>query len=242
MEILDALAAEEDQLAALLAGQTQEQWGADSLCAGWSVADVVLHLAQCEEAVIATIRGTPVDWGGLGDTVGAAMESAVSAERSDSGATIFERWERARGQALTVLRAADPARRVAWVTNTLRPATLATTRLAEHWAHALDIAKPLGLPYPDTQRLRHILWLAHATLPYAYAAAGSTAPSVRIEAVAPNGPAWVLGPDDADVMLSGPAGDLARIAARRLDPGDSAVRTSGAAAAEVLVRIRTYAV
>ena len=50
----------------------------------------------------------------------------------------------------------------------LKPATLATTRLAEHWAHALDIVEPLGIPFPDTDRLRHIAWLGHGTLPYAF--------------------------------------------------------------------------
>ena len=50
--------------------------------------------------------------------------------------------------------------------------TLATTRLAEHWAHGLDIAGPLGADFPDTGRLRHIAWLAHRTLPYALSLAG----------------------------------------------------------------------
>jgi hypothetical protein len=36
----------------------------------------------------------------------------------------------------------------------LKPATLATTRLAEHWAHGLDITRPLGIAFPDTARLR----------------------------------------------------------------------------------------
>ena len=55
---------------------------------------------------------------------------------------------------------------------TVKPATLATTRLAEHWAHGLDIAGPAGAEWPDTDRLRHIAWLAHRTLPYAFGLAG----------------------------------------------------------------------
>ena len=46
----------------------------------------------------------------------------------------------------------------------IRPATLATTRLAEHWAHGLDITVPLGISFPDTGRLRHVAWLAHRSL------------------------------------------------------------------------------
>ena len=60
------------------------------------------------------------------------------------------------------LRTADPDRRLRWAQAPLKPATLATTRLAEHWAHGLDITEPLGIAFPDTAgwtrrlaRLRH---------------------------------------------------------------------------------------
>ena len=56
----------------------------------------------------------------------------------------------------------------------VKPATLATTRLAEHWAHGLHITGPLGVDSPDTERLRHVAWLAHRTLPYAMTLAGSS--------------------------------------------------------------------
>ena len=49
--------------------------------------------------------------------------------------------------------AADPDRPLEWVGAPVKPATLATTRLAEHWAHGLDIAGPLGAEFPDTGRL-----------------------------------------------------------------------------------------
>ena len=85
------------------------------------------------------------------------------------------------------MRAADPDRPVQWMVGTIKPATLATTRLAEHWAHGLDIAGPLGADFPDTGRLRHIAWLAHRTLPYALSLAGEPAAAVRCELTAPDG-------------------------------------------------------
>jgi hypothetical protein len=36
------------------------------------------------------------------------------------------------------------------VAGPVKPATLATTRLTEHWAHGLDITGPLGVDFPDT--------------------------------------------------------------------------------------------
>jgi hypothetical protein len=66
-----------------------------------------------------------------------------------------------------------------WAAVPLSARTLATTRLAEHWAHALDVTGPLDLDYPDTARLRNIAWLAHRTLPYAFATAGGLEPLVQ---------------------------------------------------------------
>ncbi|GAA1779520.1 maleylpyruvate isomerase family mycothiol-dependent enzyme [Nostocoides veronense] len=245
VDVYADLAAEEEQLAALLDALPPEDWRAPSRCAGWTVTDVVLHLAQCEEAVVGAVTGgtayAPVDWTRLGNTVETAMDAYVETERADAQ-SVRRRWESARVAALGALRAADPKRKVQWVTNLLRPTTLATTRLAEHWAHALDIAEPLGRDHPDTARLRHILWLAHATLPYACAVDGRAAPVVRIEATGPVGEHWAISPEDADVVLSGGAGELCRIGARRLDPAASSVTASGPGGAEVLSLLRTFAV
>ena len=55
-DVVEDLAAEEERLAGLLGGLSEEQWATASGCEGWSVADVVLHLAQTEEAVRVVVR------------------------------------------------------------------------------------------------------------------------------------------------------------------------------------------
>jgi uncharacterized protein (TIGR03084 family) len=131
---------------------------------------------------------------------------------------------------------------VQWATGPLKPATLATTRLAEYWAHGLDITGPLGIDYPDTDRLRHIAWLAHRTLPYAFSLAGEAPVPVRCSLTAPDGvTAWTFGPDDAESEISGPAGAFCRVAAQRLDPAKSDLAISGPHGATALRLVRTYA-
>ena len=95
----------------------------------------------------------------------------VDAERA-APAEVFLRWRQSRDAAVAALRAADPQTPLQWVAGPVKPATLATTRLAEYWAHGLDITGPFGIDFPDTSRLRHIAWLAHRTLPYALSLAG----------------------------------------------------------------------
>src|SRR5882672_11370277 len=228
--------AEEERLEKILLGLDEEQWISPSGAAGWTIADVVLHLAQSEEGAAATAtRGTlrGALGSGLGsglgavagDTIDDRADAAVRMERAalTSGpAEVFARWQRARQAALAAMRAADPDVPVQWMVGTLKPATLATTRLAEHWAHGLDIAGPLGADFPDTGRLRHIAWLAHRTLPYALSLAGEPAAAVRCELTAPDGTeVWRFGTPDAESAITGTAGAFCRVAAQRLDPSRS---------------------
>ena len=54
MSIFDDLGAEEERLEKILLGLDEEQWVSPSGAAGWTIADVVLHLAQSEEGAAAT--------------------------------------------------------------------------------------------------------------------------------------------------------------------------------------------
>jgi uncharacterized protein (TIGR03083 family) len=146
MSIFDDLGAEEERLEKILLGLDEEQWVSPSGAAGWTIADVVLHLAQSEEGAAATAtRGTlhgtlrgALDSGlgsGLGvaagDTMDDRADAAVRMERAalTSGpAEVFARWQRARQAALAAMRAADPDVPAQWMVGTLKPATLATTR------------------------------------------------------------------------------------------------------------------
>jgi uncharacterized protein (TIGR03084 family) len=245
MTVFEDLAAEQHRLEEILAGLSDGQWEAPSAAAGWTVADVVLHLAQSEEAVQATMTGGDLRvWvaAGAGNTMDERAEAAVRAERAAPD-LVFERWQRARRGSMAALTAGDPNQPVGWVTGPVKSATLATTRLAEHWAHGLDITGPLGLSFPDTDRLRHIAWLAHRTLPYALAMAGQPpSAAVRCELTDPDGSSlWRYGPAEAESAITGPAGEFCRVAVRRLAPADARLTATGPHGALALRVLRTYA-
>ena len=131
--------------------------------------------------------------------------------------------------------------RLPWAAAPLKPATLATTRLAEHWAHGLDITGPLGIAFPDTARLRHIAWLGHATLPYAFAVAGAEPRDVFCELVGPDGATWRFGDPAAASSIRGPAGEFCRVGARRLQPERTTLVAEGPFGAAALSVLRNYA-
>lgn len=243
-DVFAALEAQTDRLDEILGALDADQWSTPSLCPGWSVSDVVLHLAQTEEGVVATIEATgpqiPIEGA---SNIDEAMEQWVRAERGADPSDVHVRWNDARKRALDALRSADPDTPLTWAAAPLRPKTLATTRLSEHWIHTMDIAEPLGVDNPDTEDLEHIAWLALRSIPYAFSRAGAgDPPTVRADLTSPSGEAWTFGSDDAECVITGSMGELCRIAARRV-PADQAreVRASGPRSQEVLDLIRTYA-
>jgi uncharacterized protein (TIGR03084 family) len=181
-EILADLAAEYERLDAILAPLGDDDWATPSAAAGWTIADVVAHLALSEEFVALTLGAPEAGWNDRDATIDAVMDDQVRGEAL-SGPAAFARWRAATSAAIAALRRADPEIRVRWAAAPLKPGTLATTRLAEHWAHGLDIAAPLGVAFDDTDRLRDVAWLGHSTLPYAMATAGLDPRPVRADLV-----------------------------------------------------------
>lgn len=248
--IVAALAEQHAELGGLLAGLDENDWQRPSPCDGWSVADVVLHLAQTDELALASARGHIAEAlnelaGGLGPptNVDEGADFMVARERGQPGAAVRDRWQTGTEALRRVLAESDPSRRVVWVAGELSARTLATTRLAETWIHTRDVGEALGrVPLP-TDRLQHIARLAWRTLPYAFARAGRelTGP-VAFELRGPSGAAWDFVPDDEPTtFIRGDGIELCLVAARRVDPSDTALRGEGPDADAVLELVRTYA-
>ena len=102
-EIFDDLVAEQDRLEAILDELDEEAWLSPSAAAGWSVADVVLHLAQTEEAVVASAAAAAA--GGrlaVVDRRGDRRPRRADGRRRSgpTPAEVFDRWRVARRSAV----------------------------------------------------------------------------------------------------------------------------------------------
>lgn len=258
-DILHDLAAQQDDFDAVIVDLDEEGWLRPSRCEGWSVADVVAHMAQTNELAAASVTGRlgeaaeAVGWTGGVGTVDDLAESAVVRSRGVPGAQLGDRvgawWRQSAADQLAALTACDPSQRVPWVSGSLSARTLAATRLSETWIHTGDIAAPFGIDAGPTDRLRHIARLAWRTLPYAFAREGRelTGP-VAVHLVGPNGDRWDFVPDadahaDADAVtaIEGDAHDWCLVAARRVDPATTTLRGTGPDVDAVLELVRTYA-
>lgn len=246
-----ALTEQHRELDGLLSGLTTGQWDRQSRCPGWTVADVVLHLAQTDELTLASGRGefaaafvttrTHPD-GRRARDIDEAAGLAVAAQRGPSGPELHERWRGSAAAVRELLAGCDARQPLEWVTGALPARTLATTRLAEAWIHTGDVADAVGAEPEAGDRLWHIARLAWRTLPYAFARAGhAPAGAVALELTAPDGSTWDFTADGAATVVRGPARDFCLVAARRLDPDASGLAADGPDGRAVLDLVRTYA-
>lgn len=246
----DDLAAQHAELAGLLEDLDGGGWHLPTRCAGWDVADVVLHLAQTDELAVASATGRfDLVLRGLTEGAGGAMSvddgaaAMVARQRGGDPASLLRRWTSGSSLLVDVLLRTEPSTRVRWVAGELSARTLATTRLAETWIHSGDVADALGVRLGPTDRLRPIARLAWRTLPYAFAAAGRMMSGpVAFRLGAPDGRPWDFLPDaPAVTTIRGPADELCAVAARRLDPAGTGLSGDGPDVGAVLALVRTYA-
>ncbi len=248
--VVRALAEQHAETASLVHGLADDDADRATRCTGWSVTDVLLHLAQSDEFAIASLTGTfggavtdGADDRGDGVSVDDLMAGLVARERGAPFGDVLERWSTSTSRLREELADMDLSVRVPWVAGELSARTLATTRLAETWIHTGDIADAVGVGLAPTDRLRLIARLAWRTLPYAFSSTGrALSGPVELRLAGPSGELWEFAPDSpAATTISGSALELCQVAARRLDPADTGLVTEGPDGDEVLALIRTYA-
>ena len=115
---------------------------------------------------------------------------------STSRSHLLARWRDGRAALAQALLGLPSGEKVLWYGTAMSPASMATARIMETWAHGLDVADALGVHREPTARLRNIAHLGHRTLGFSFLAHGRELPTqpVRLELTAPDGTLWTFGP------------------------------------------------
>ena len=247
-DVVRALRDQVDELDEMVSGLDDTDWETPSACPGWSITDVLVHLAQTNEVAIASVEAR---WGEVvamwdrepGEaTVDELAGAAVEQSSLRSGPAVHEWWKQTADAMVTAFEGVDPRARVQWVVGDMAARTLCTTRLSETWIHTTDIAHGLGVSVAPTVRLWHVARLVHRTVPYAFQRAEQPAPDgVRFVLVAPDGTTWTFGDDGDPTVVSGPAHELCLVAGQRADAAATSLVATGPDAHLVLALMRTFA-
>jgi uncharacterized protein (TIGR03084 family) len=240
--LLEDLRAEHADLDASVAGADLDR---ATPAEGWTVGDTVAHLWFFDREATTALTDPERFTAGLAEVV--QDPEGYMARTLDEGRALGERlpdvWRGTRQELLDALAAADPAAKVPWYGPPMSPASFATARLMEYWAHGQDIADALGVVRTPSSRLRHICHLGVRTRGFSYAVRGQTQPDtdVYVALTGPDGDTWTWGEPSTEDRVEGTALDFCLVVTQRRLLGDTGLVTSGDAATEWMQIAQAFA-
>ncbi|MCW4351927.1 TIGR03084 family metal-binding protein [Hoyosella sp. YIM 151337] len=244
--VVDDLDAEGAYLDELVSGLSESEWNSPTPATGWTIAHQIAHLAWTDDAAIAAtteperfqalVTSAWKNPAGFVDD-GAAEWAAIPP------AELLERWRTGRAALSKALRNADPKVKLPWFGPPMSPASMATARIMETWAHGLDVADTLGIAPQPTSRIKHVAHIGVRTRDFAFALNQLQPPAepFRVELVAPDGSVWVWGPDNASQRVTGTALDFCYLVTQRRHRADVDVRADGPDAEKWLTIAQAFA-
>ena len=230
--LVDDLLAETGELRQVLAGLTAADWSRDTPAAGWTITDQVTHLAYFDDVTRLSLTDADEFAAEVGRLTadGDDYPDRVAAKYHDLTPADALAWlDRSRPALAEAFRRADPAVRLPWFGPPMSPASSATARIMETWAHGQDILDTAGIARVPTARLRHVADIGIRALRYTYTVRGLEVPAdpIRVELAGPDGARWAWGPAGAGNQVAGPALDFCLLVTQRRHRGDTALRITG---------------
>ncbi|MCW2764136.1 MAG: hypothetical protein JWO11_95 [Nocardioides sp.] len=231
--LLADLKAEGDLLWTAVAGLDEDGWRTPTPAAGWDVSTQVAHLLWTDE-VAATAATDREAWEAIvlqaiADPQGYVDAGAREVARLTPQA-LLARWGTARDGLVAALRGFPAGEKMPWFGPPMSPASMATARFMETWAHSLDVYEALGIEPEVSDRIRHVAHLGVRTRDFAFSVHGLEAPAeeFRIELTAPSGELWTWGSEDATQRVTGSAYDFCLLATQRVHRDDTGLVSVGA--------------
>ncbi len=242
--LIDELTAESEELDTLVADLSPGQWHMPTPAPGWTIAHQIAHLLWTDRAAVLAATDEP----GFARLVASAAADPLGfvdagAEEVAASPDLLASWRSTRATLADALHAVPAGRKLPWFGPPMSPASMATARLMETWAHGLDVADALGVRRAPTSRLRSIAHLGVRTRDFAFTVHGLTPPAefFHVELRGPAGERWSWGPDDAAQRVSGSAEDFCLLVTQRRPLGELDVTATGSEAQRWLTIAQAFA-
>jgi len=231
-ELLTDLRVESEELDGLVAGLPDAEWARPTPAPGWTIAHQIAHLAWTDELALLAARDPDGFTAAVGQAAGdpdVYVERAAAEGAERPPPQLLQRWRSGRAALHDALIAVPPGTRIVWFVTPMSPASVASARLMETWAHGLDVADSLGVRRAPTGRLRHVAHIGVRARDFAFRVNGRQPPAepFRVELTGPAGELWTWGPPDAAQRVTGPALDFCLLATQRRHRDDLSLSATG---------------
>ncbi len=219
-ELLADLAAEQDDLDAVVAPLDDDAWQTMTPAEPWTVRDQICHLAFFDEKAALSAADPDAFTADLNRALAEGIEKFLDGHldraRHLRPPQLLGWWREARARLLEVMASTDPDTRVPWYGPPMKASSSVVARLMETWAHGQDVTDALGVTRTPTDRLRHVAELGVKTFSWSFRNRGLDVPAekVRVELQGPAGQVWVWN-DGYDQAVTGPVEDFCLVVAQR---------------------------
>jgi uncharacterized protein (TIGR03084 family) len=219
-----------DELVVDLAEVTADDGRVASLCEGWDVRDVVVHLVVGDDLAFRTLQGEDCFPDPTDDEDILQSESNARVERLAALdlANAVDRFRSGRERLLGRIAELGPAELsepVSWASKPITTFSMVQSRVMETWVHGWDLRHPLGIPMPFDDRAWWLTDIGVRHVPYALAKAGVEPRPIELSVslTGPGGGSWrrsvgvstSTASPPASVRICGPSWAWAVLVSRR---------------------------
>ena len=247
--LADDLRAEGDELNALLATLSEDDWRRPTPFKDWTVEAVMQHLLVGDW--MNTLALTDPDKFSATlerrNAARAAGEKVSGLEFMDhdpgTGAALRTSWHQAQQALCDLFAVREPKARMQWVGPDMSVRSGATARLMETWAHGQDIYDLRRQSRLPTDRLRNIATLGVNTYGWTFHNRGDEppGPAPHVRLTAPSGAVWTWNEPDEGNLVAGSALEFCQVVTQGRNIADVDLTVVGAVAEKWMAIAQCFA-
>ena len=168
-DILSNLVAEQQLLDQYLQSIPVRNWNSKTSFKNWDITAHVSYLSALEDLGYNALKKKGSDFNKYKGPKGLEKfeKEAIAKGRDMRPQDVIEWWRISRASVIETLAKCSPGKKLTWWKNEIDCRTFAVTKLAETWAHSLDVYESMDKDYEDTVRIEPVSY-THLTLPTIY--------------------------------------------------------------------------
>ncbi len=216
-EILSNLVAEQQLLDQYLQSIPVRNWDTKTSFKNWNITAHVSYLSALEDLGYNALKKKGSDFNKYKGPKGLEKfeKEAIAKGKDMRPQDVIEWWRMSRASVIESLAKCTPGKKIKWWKNEIDCRTFAVTKLAETWAHSLDVYESMNKDYEDTVRVEHVALYGWLNAENATKLNKSKFEDLRIELIGPEYKAWQFGNENSKNTIKGSAGDWCRVVTGR---------------------------
>ena len=219
-DILSNLVAEQQLLDQYLQSIPVRNWNTKTTFKNWDITAHVSYLSAMEDLGYNALKKKGSDFNKYKGSKGLEkFEKEAIAGKDMRPQDVIEWWRISRASVIETLAKCSPGKKLTWWNNEIDCRAFAVTKLAETWAHSLDVYESMNKDYEDTVRIEHVALYGWLNAEHATKLNKSKFEDLRIELIGPEYKAWQFGDENAENSIKGSASDWCRVVTGRTSKG-----------------------